>query len=119
MIVTLVAGANAKSAEPPSFNAGTVWPVIVKLNVWFGSPEPALTRRMPDVALVIVQLVLGWPAGFSCGEGMPIAASVDVVVVTVRNCGVTTPAETKNGSQKLQVICFTCQLAGTVTSCSR
>jgi hypothetical protein len=80
---------------------------------------PALTSRMPDVALVIVQFVSGWPAGFSCGDGMPIPASVDVVVVTVRSCGTTTPPETKKGSQKVQAICLTCQLAGTAVSCNR
>ena len=118
LIETLVPGANAKSAEEPSFRAGTVWPVIEKLNVWLASPEPALTSRMPEVALVMVQFVFGWPAGFSCGDGMPIPASDAVVVVAVRSCGVTSPPETKKGSQKVQVICFTCQLAGTVTSCS-
>src|SRR3954454_12825087 len=67
---TLVPGANAKSAEPPSFSAGTVWPVIVKLNAWFGSPVPAFTRRIPELALVMVQLVFGCAAGFNSGAGM-------------------------------------------------
>jgi hypothetical protein len=59
LIETLVPGANAKSAEAPSLRAGTVCPVIEKLNVWLGSPEPALTSLIPEVLLVMVQLVFG------------------------------------------------------------
>src|SRR4051794_20976089 len=119
LIATLLPGANAKSAEPPSFRAGTVWPVMVKLNACFGSPLPAFTRRSPELALVMVQLVLGWAAGFSNGAGMTTPDSEAVAVVTVRNCGTTWPPEMKKGSQNVQAICLVCQLAGTAVSCSR
>src|SRR3954469_7578135 len=119
LMATLLPGANAKSAEPPSFSAGTVWPVMVKLNAWFGSPVPAFTRRTAELALVIVQLVLGWAAGFSNGAGMTTPDSEAVADVTVRSCGTTWPADTKNGSQKVHAICLICQFAGTAVSCTR